>query len=557
MLKKIVVLKLKETLNVLGFSSSSSWEVSIPVKPEHGDFASNVALVLAKAQKMNPREMAQKIVDGLGSSDVFESITIAGPGFINFKLTPKALIEALQVIAHEKKQYGICKDYQGKKVLVEFVSANPTGPLHIGHGRNAVVGDTLSRLMQAVGYEAKREYYINDGGIPMMTLGKPVYLRMQELQGEKIIFPENAYQGEYITDLAKDLLKNNFNPKAKEESDTICELGRIAGDRILEEIKDQMTQAGVLPFDTYFMESSLYQSGEVQKILEELKTKGFTYENEGALWLKSTQFGDDKDRVLIKSDGSNTYLTPDIAYHQNKYARGYDRMINIWGADHAGYAPRLKSALKVLGLDESKLSILLIQMVSLVRDGEQIAMSTRRAQYETLENVIGEVGRDVARYFFMMRSFNAQLDFDLELAKKQTSENPVYYIQYAHARISSIFAKAIEEGIFPQNPFLYQKEYVSFLQCPEELSLARTLLNYPATIKLAAEDLAPHRVAYYLLELARSFQSYYDRARNDSSYRILTGDKNLIAARLFFLSCLKQVLQNGLEILGIGAPERM
>jgi len=291
--------------------------------------------------------------------------------------------------------------------------------------------------------------------------------------------------------------------------------------------------------------------------LEELKTKGFTYENEGALWLKSTQFGDDKDRVLIKSDGSNTYLTPDIAYHQNKYARGYDRMINIWGADHAGYAPRLKSALKVLGLDESKLSILLIQMVSLVRDGEQIAMSTRRAQYETLENVIGEVGRDVARYFFMMRSFNAQLDFDLELAKKQTSENPVYYIQYAHARISSIFAKAIEEGIFPQNPFLYQKEYVSFLQCPEELSLARTLLNYPATIKLAAEDLAPHRVAYYLLELARSFQSYYDRARNDSSYRILTGDKNLIAARLFFLSCLKQVLQNGLEILGIGAPERM
>lgn len=532
-------------------------DLDIPSNPKFGDYSTNVALSLAKSVKQAPVAVAKAIQAAIqDTTGLIESSSIAGPGFLNFTIQPKRWIAALKEIATSKEGFGICNAYQSKKALVEFVSANPTGPLHIGHGRNAVVGDTLANLLRAVGYQVEKEYYVNDGGIQITTLGKSVWARMRELKGEKIDFPENAYQGDYIRDIAKDVIAQGEDLSKLSEDAIIQKLGLYAGDRILEEIKADLRNIRV-EFDHYFFESTLYKNKDVDQALADLKDKNLSYSEDGALWLKSTDFGDDKNRVLIKKDGSYTYLTPDISYHRKKYERGYDLMVNIWGADHAGYVPRLKAAIAGLGRDAEKLKVVLIQMVSLIRAGQLLSMSTRKAQYETLEAVVKEVGPDATRYFFMMRSYQAQLDFDLELAKQRSSENPVYYIQYAHARICSIFAKAADEGKFSGDPLAYSDAIPGLLTLPEETALTRFLLNYPETILKAADELQPHRVATYAMDLARGFQSYYDKARNDERYRVLSGSSEMIAAKLFLLACVRQVLQNTLSVLGVSAPEKM
>ncbi|OGP09234.1 MAG: arginine--tRNA ligase [Deltaproteobacteria bacterium GWA2_45_12] len=554
MKEKLEILLLQAVLKAYP-NSISSLQVEVPADSKHGDFASNVAMVLTKALKKNPREIAQTIKDNIDLSDgMIGSVVIEGPGFLNFKLTQGFWIRALKIIDEQKKMFGVCQAYKGKKAMVEFVSANPTGPLHIGHGRNAVVGDTIARLLSAVGYEVTREYYVNDGGIQISTLGRSVYARYLQKQGVEVPFPEDGYQGDYIADIAAELLPRSAEFERMPRDQIIETFGRYAGDKILGEILEDLRRVGV-QFDSIFQESSLYKQDKVRQTIDELKAKNLVYEQEGALWLRSTSFGDDKDRVLIKSDGSYTYLSPDIAYHRDKFKRGFDLLVNVWGADHAGYGPRLKAALLGLGYPADHLHLVFIQMVSLIREGETVSMSTRRATYETLEDVVKAVGKDVARYFFMMRSYQAQLEFDMELAKKETSENPVYYIQYAHARICSIFEKALEEQKIAVPA--YKDEWSALLGLPEETEMAQLLLEYPESILKAASEITPHRVAHYALELARAFQSYYDKARSDDRYRVVGHDKKTTQAKLFFLSCVRQVLQNAMHVLGIEAPEKM
>lgn len=526
-----------------------------PANPAFGDFATNVCLTQAKKLGQKPREVAEAIIKNIPANNLISETSIAGPGFLNIRIKQSEWIKSLKIISDSKDLFGQTPSEKSKKVLVEFVSANPTGPLHIGHGRGAVVGDTLARLFKAVGYNVTKEYYINDGGIQMNTLGLSVLLRIKELEGETITFPENAYQGGYITDLAKKILPKKNEWKNWSEKEVIEYLGRWAGTEILEEIKVDMKNMGV-EFDTYFFESELYKNNHVTQTLKDLKDNGLTYEKDDALWLASTQLGDDKDRVLIKQDKTYTYLSPDIAYHTQKFKRGYDLLVNIWGADHAGYAPRLSAAMKGLGYDESKLKVIFIQMVSLIKDGQFVAMSTRRAQYHTLADLFSEVGKDPARYFYLIRSHNAQLEFDVDLAKKQSSDNPSYYIQYAHARLCSIFSKAKEELKLDEK-WDFEENFAELLVLPEETEMARFLLDYPEFLHNAALDLAPQRVAHFALDLARAFQVYYDKARNDERFRVVTSDIKQTKAKLFLAGCVRQVLRNTLSILGLEAPQKM
>lgn len=528
-----------------------------PQDQKFGDFASNVAMTLAASLKKSPRDVAQQILQELSDpQELIEQASVAGPGFINFRIKSVHWIRALVEIAQQAERFGQSRLFTGKKALVEFVSANPTGPLHIGHGRNAVVGDGLARLLQAVGYKVTREYYVNDGGIQMRTLGRSVLVRYQQLNGRDVPFPEDAYQGEYIKDLARDRLKHAADFSELSDQELIELFGRWAGEQIQSEIDRDLADIRVV-FDNYFFESTLYQQDAVNQVISELRKRGAVYDADGATWLKSTCHRDDKDRVLIKQDGSYTYLAPDIAYHAQKFNRAYDLYVNLWGADHGGYVPRLRAALHGLGLDETKLHVLLIQMVRLIRGGQEVSMSTRQATYETLENIVKEVGPDVARYFYLSRSHQAQLDFDIELAKQESSENPAYYLQYAHARICSIFAKWKGEDGAVDELIPFDEVFVAHLTLDEELALARYILSYPEVIEKAAAELAPHRIAHYALDLARLFQSYYDRARQDPRYRILEQDEKTRLAKLFLLSSIRQVLKNSLTVLGIEAPRRM
>lgn len=532
-------------------------EVDTPKDAQFGDYTTNVALTLTKPLKSKPREIAEKIKVSLMDKDgLIESVSVAGAGFLNFRINQSKWIQSLKEISDLKEKFGICEEHKNQRALVEFVSANPTGPLHVGHGRNAVVGDTVARLLSAVGYKVEREYYVNDGGVQMSTLGRSVLARYKELLGEKVSFPEDGYQGEYIIDIAKNLVERKKDYSGLDDDKLIEDFAKKAGDEILENILKELKNLGV-NIEHSFFESTLFNTKKVDSALKKLKKKKLSYESDGALWLKSEKFGDDKDRVLTKKDGAHTYLTPDIAYHVDKLKRGFDLLINVWGADHGGYGPRLKAAIKGLGYDPDKLKIILIQMVSLIRGGKAYSMSTRKAQFETLENVVKEVGSDVARYFFMLRSYQAQLDFDLDLAKKETNENPVYYIQYAHARICSIIRKGREEGKIIDEWPGYDENCPSLLNLPGEGDIAKKLLDYPELIKKAADELAPHRIAFYVLELARVFQSYYDKARGDERYRVLSGDEKTIKAKLFLLGCIRQVLRNALTILGVSTPEKM
>ena len=524
-------------------------EIEVPANPEHGDYASNVAMILASQAKQNPRKIAQAIQENLNDPEgILEKTEIAGPGFLNFRLKDDLWRKILQDILDQKEKYGCLDIGQGKKVQVEFVSANPTGPLHIGHARGAVVGDVLTNLLQIAGYRVSKEYYINDAGNQMNNLGKSVLYRYRELLGEKIEFPENCYQGDYIKNVANDIIQKEGNRYLTEnEQETVRYFNGIAGAVILEGIKKDLKDFGV-SFDCYFSEQELYKENGVSDLLSSLQKQGFIYSDGETLWFKTTAYGDEKDRVVIRKNGDPTYFAADIAYHKNKFARGFDILIDIWGADHHGYMPRLWAAIQALGYDKNNLKIILVQLVNLLRAGEPVAMSTRSGEFVTLREVLDEVGKDAARYNFLMRRSDSHLDFDLEVAKKQSNENPVYYVQYAHARICSIIRMAQERGMALP---VYANMNSLLLVEPEERTLIKMMARYPEMLEGATKSLEVHRITFYLNELAGVFHSYYNRNK------VLTEDAALSAARLVMVDAVRIVLGNALRILGVNAPEKM
>jgi len=524
-------------------------EIEVPANPDHGDYACNVAMILASQTKQNPRKIAQAIEENLTDAEgMIEKVQIAGPGFLNFMIKDALWRKILWSILDQKEKYGCLDIGQGKKVQVEFVSANPTGPLHIGHARGAVVGDVLSSLLQATGYLVSKEYYINDAGNQMNNLGKSVLYRYRELLGEKIEFPESCYKGDYIKEVSADIIeKEGSRYLTEKEEETVLYFNTVAGGVILEEIKKDLRDFGVT-FDFYFSEKDLYKENGVSDLLASLQKQGFIYSDGETLWFKTTAYGDDKDRVVIRKNGEPTYFAADIAYHQNKFARGFDILVDIWGADHHGYMPRLWAAVQAMGHDKNDLKIILVQLVNLLRAGEPVAMSTRSGEFVTLREVLDEVGKDAARYNFLMRRSDSHLDFDLEVAKKQSNENPVFYVQYAHARICSILRMAQERGMaLPA----YENMNPSLLVEPEERTLIKMMARYPEMLEGAAKALEVHRITFYLNELAGVFHSYYNKNK------VVTDDATLTAARLVLVDAVRVVLGNALKILGVNAPEKM
>jgi len=431
---------------------------------------------------------------------------------------------------------------------VEFVSANPTGPLHIGHARGAVVGDVIANILAASGYEVNREYYINDAGNQMFNLGRSVLSRYRELAGQTVAFPENGYQGDYIRDIAREILHRDGPVHLdRKEEEAIPLFTDYAAGTILEEIKEDLRDFGVV-FDVYFSERELYRDNGVENLLVKLEEQGFIYREEGTRWFRTTAFGDEKDRVVVRQNGDPTYFAADIAYHRNKFDRGFHWVIDIWGADHHGYIPRMQAGIQALGLEKEALQVVLVQLVNLLRAGVPVAMSTRSGEFVTLKEVVDEVGRDAARYNFLMRRSDSHLDFDLEVAKKQSNENPVYYVQYAHARICSILRLAEERGY--DRPSFGQIDG-RLLALPEEMALVKTATHYPEVVEGAAKNLEPHRLTFYLNDLAALFHSYYNKCK------VVSDDDRLTAARLYLVLAVRQVLRNGLGLLGVSAPEKM
>jgi len=524
------------------------WTIEIPGNPDHGDFATNVAMTMARAERKAPRKIAEILLDALGPSNaLWDRVEIAGPGFINFHLNPGCWFAVLDEVQRLGSSYGLAPAGSGEKVQVEFVSANPTGPLHIGHGRGAVVGDAVAALLEAAGHEVQREYYINDAGNQVVLLGKSIWLRLREQAGQQVEFPEDGYQGDYIREVARALAGQQPELADACEEEAVPACSAFGVKVLLGRIEDDLSCFGIR-FDNWYSEASLYQRDMVNEELGKLKKLGLTFEREGALWLRTTEYGDDKDRVLIRSDGSPTYFASDVAYHMEKFDRGFARVIDVWGADHHGYVPRMKAMLAGLGREPEALQVLMIQMVNLLRGGEPVAMGKRSGQFVTLREVVDEVGKDACRFFFLMRRADSQLDFDLELAKKQSNDNPVYYVQYAHARICSINRNAAEQGV--SAPALGEAK-LDRLTGGEELALAKLLQKYPETVSTAARNLEPHRIIYYLQELASQFHSYYNRCR------VLGEEVETGRARLYLFNGVRQVLANALQLLGVSAPERM
>ena len=523
--------------------------VEVPANAEHGDFATNLAMVLAKKEKTAPRKVAEALVGALRCrEDVFKQVEIAGPGFINFFLTNRFWCGVLEEITRKGANYGHQTFGAGKRVQVEFVSANPTGPLHIGHGRGAATGDALASLLKACGYDVEREYYINDAGNQMRTLGRSIWLRCQELDGQPVAFPEDCYQGDYIRDLAREIWgRERESLLALSEEAAIDRLAQWGGGKILAGIAADLKDFGV-EFDCWYSERTLFERDAVRKNLDYLVEKGLAYRQDDALWFASTRFGDDKDRVMSRSNGVTTYFASDVAYHRDKFERGFDLVIDVWGADHHGYIPRMKAVVAALGRSRDDLQVILVQLVNLLCGGQQVAMSTRSGEFVTLREVMDEVGKDACRYYFLCRRSDSKLDFDLELAKEQSSNNPVYYIQYAHARICSIKGKAMAEGI--RVPETAEVDFTA-LDLPEELALIKHLARFPETVAAAGRAFEPHRLAAYLLELAGQFHAYYNQ------HRIIGEKRNICEARLYLLNAVQAVISGALAILGISAPERM
>ncbi len=524
-------------------------EIEEPQLEAHGDFSTNFAMIMASAQKMPPRDIARAIKNQLTVPDqILAGTEIAGPGFINFFVKPSAWYPILGRIHAEDLRYGASNIGQGVKIQIEFVSSNPTGPLHVGHGRGAAVGDSVGNILAFSGYDVQKEYYINDSGRQIRTLGHSVWLRYKALAGEEAVFPEECYQGEYIGDIARKLqVEKEDLLKAQSKDDAISICACFAAREILVGIKDDLDSFGVR-FDKWFSEQDLYASGEVAWIIEKFKAEKIIYEKDGAMWFKTTAFGDEKDRVVVRQNGETTYFASDIAYHHDKYRRGFKRVIDVWGADHHGYIARMTAAIEASGQRRDQFKVILVQLVNLQRKGVPVPMSTRAGEFVTLRDVIDEVGCDAARFIFLTRHYESPLDFDLELAKEKTNDNPVYYVQYVHARIASILGKGNEKGL---QALESDDAALERLTQPEEIRLIKTMGRFVEVIKNSALLMEPHRITYYLVDLASSFHNYYNK------HRVLTDDRQLTTGRLYLVLAVQKIIRNGLSLLGVSAPERM
>ncbi len=530
----------------LGYWSNAAggrYTVEVPKREEQGDFSTNFALVAAGIDKRKPRELAAQFAEQLAKQQIIERVEIAGPGFINLFLRKEVWATVLAPIYEQDERFGTSDIGAGRRVLVEFVSANPTGPLSVGHGRNAVLGDAIARVLAAAGYAVHREYYFNDAGRQMRVLGASTKARYLELLGLPHPFPEDGYQGDYIYDIARSMIEANGDGFKDAEITVFKDRAQQA---IFADIDATLKRIGI-GFDTYFNEHTLYEDGRIDEVVDTLRSKGLVYEKEGATWFKTSEFGQEQDRVIIKSTGEPTYRLPDIAYHCDKFKRGFEWMVNVFGSDHIATVPDVLAGIRAMGYDDSRITVVLYQFVTLLRDGKQVKMSTRKATFVTVDELVDEVGADALRFFFLMRKPDNLIEFDLELAKKQSQENPVYYVQYAHARLCSIERQAEEQGFAGGGAADSRHRLVE----PEEYALLKLMADYPQLIAGAAADLAPHRVVFYLMELAGQFHSFYNK------HKVLTTDKELTQARLLLCGALKRVFRNGLHLIGLSAPESM
>ena len=547
----------------------------------HGDFACNIAMMLARQAKMNPRQIATLLIEELPETKFITQVDIAGPGFINFTLSADAAQEIVKTVLQAGEQFGQSQLGAGKSVQVEFVSANPTGPLHVGHGRGAAYGSAVSNLLSTAGFKVHREYYVNDAGRQMDILATSVWLRYLEACGEKLVFPSNGYKGDYVLTIANDIkteqgdtfvkaVADVFESVAADEpaggdkeqhiDDLIAKAQDLLGDEayrqvfdaglqsILSEIRQDLSDFGT-DYEEWFSERSLMEMGVVDKVITQLKAVDMLYEQGGAWWFRSTQFGDEKDRVVVRNNGQTTYFASDIAYHLNKYQRGFDTVIDIWGSDHHGYIPRVKASLAAAGEDVERLKVLLVQFAVLYRGSEKVAMSTRSGQFVTLRELREEVGKDAARFFYVLRSADQHMDFDLELAKSQSNDNQVYYVQYAHARVCSVFRELSERGLAWDKA--EGEQALSRLTEEHEQAIMSMLSRYPEVINSAAVNYTPHLLAHYLMDLARDFHTYYN------AHQFIVDDHELSQARLTLITAVKQVISNGLGVLGVSAPGTM
>lgn len=526
-------------------------ELEIPKFPEHGDYATNVAFGLTKIARRSPREIASQIIANIKDPDhMLQKVETAGPGFINFFIDPRAFHGILREILDNPQEYGRQNIGLGRPIQVEFVSANPTGPLHIGHGRGAAIGDVLANILLFCGYGVQREYYINDAGNQMDTLGRSLYYRYQQESGEKVEFPDNHYRGDYMIDLAKEFIgKTGPRYRGVPLDEVLPIFTSYAANSILDGIKEDLDVFGV-KFQNWFSEQELHRRDAVRESIEFLRERGFIYEEAGAVWFKSTAFGDEKDRVVIRANGASTYFAADLAYHWDKFRRGFEMVVDIWGADHHGYVDRMKAGVQAMGRSPEDLRVILVQLVNLLRGGQPVAMSTRGGEFVTLREVIDEVGKDATRFIFLTRRTDSPLDFDLEVAKAQSNDNPVYYVQYAHARLCSIFEVAAERGV----EFDWRavgKDTLDLLSLPREYDLLKLLGEYPDVLATCARTLEPHYIPYYLHELVSLFHGYY----HDN--RILGDDPALTRARLCLAAAVREVIANALDLLGVTAPKKM
>ena len=538
-----------KALGELNFIELPSYVLEEPREKQHGDLATNLAMVLAKQAKRSPRDIAATLIKHLDTTGTWiESSEIAGAGFINFRLNPLWLTDVINEVLKARECYGQVDIGKGQKIQVEFVSANPTGLLHMGNARGAALGDSLASLLSMAGYEVSREFYINDTGNQIHNFALSLESRYLQQLGQDSPFPEGGYHGEDLIETVKGLIAKVGDKYLSVEPGLRREfLVRYALDEKMQDIRETLKDFGV-EYDVWFNEQSLHDSGAVRSTLEELEKKGYIYEKEGALWLKSTLFGDEKDEVVIRSNGTPTYFAADIAYHRNKFERGFTRVINIWGADHHGHVARLKGAMSAFGYDEDNLQVILMQLVRLIQNGEVVKMSKRSGQYITLRELMDEVGKDAARFFFNLRDPDSTVDFDLDLAKAQSSDNPVYYVQYAHARLCSILRQAEELGDTGKPP---SEEDLKRLDSTEERDLLKKMADLPGEVIIAARLMEPHRLARYVLDLAGLFHTFYN------SQRVLVDDEGLRRARLSLVRAVRQIISNVLGILGVSAPEKM
>nr|MBO2469113.1 arginine--tRNA ligase [Bacillota bacterium] len=540
----------KAALAALGIEENALPEIQLDVPRDkaHGDYATNLAMQLTRVAKQPPRQIAEAIVSRFDPAAAgVKRVEVAGPGFINLFLDNSYLADVVREVLAMGEAYGKADVGRGQKVQVEFVSANPTGSLHVGHARGAALGDALCNLLEMAGYDVTREYYINDAGNQIAKLAQSIEIRYRQALGEDVPMIADGYHGDDIVEFGRELAREHGDALLKlPEEERLAFFRRYGLEKEMAKIKRDLADFGVR-FDVWYSETSLYESGKVEAILNELAERGHTYEKDGAVWFRSTAFGDDKDRVLVKSDGTYTYLTPDIAYHDDKFKRGFDKVINIWGADHHGYIPRMKAAMAALGYDPDRLVVLINQIVRLYQNGEEVRMSKRTGKAVTLRELMDEVGVDAMRYFLTARSPDTHLDFDLDLAVSQSNENPVYYVQYAHARICSVFRQAAEQGIALADP----PAGLHRLTEEKEVDLMKKLAAFPEEIVAAAEALEPHRIVRYVYDLAALFHSYYN------AERILTDDAELTQGRLALAKAVQTVLRNGLRLIGVSAPERM